>query len=83
MNPVLPWNIEYISDAFLKAADKLRESIRFAHSLDATVNEKYGYSDVVVLFRPKHLENKFEPSSVVFEGSADRAEIESFIKKNL
>lgn len=71
-----------LKDAFLKAADKLRESIRFAHSLDATVNEKYGFSDVVVLFRPKHLENKFEPSSVVFEGSADRAEIESFIKKN-
>lgn len=71
-----------LKDAFMKLADKLRESVRFGHSLDTAVNEKYGYSDVVVLFRPKHLENKFEPSSVVFEGSADKTELDSFIKEN-
>merc|ERR1712198_36819 len=71
-----------LKDAFLKAADKLRESVRFGHSLNAEVNEKYGYSDVVVLFRPKQLHNKFEPASVVFEGAADKVEIDAFVKEN-
>ncbi|XP_068230096.1 protein disulfide-isomerase A3 [Palaemon carinicauda] len=71
-----------LKDAFMKTADKLRESVRFAHSLTAAVNEHYGKQDVVVLFRPKHLGNKFEPDSVTYEGSEDKVEIESFIKKN-
>lgn len=71
-----------LKDAFMKTADKLRESVRFAHSLTAAVNEKFGKDDVVVLYRPKHLSNKFEPDSVTYEGSADKVEIESFIKKN-
>lgn len=71
-----------LKDAFLKAADKLRESVRFAHSVKAEVNEKYGHNNVVVLFRPKHLENKFEPSSVVYEGPNDRSSIEAFVKEN-
>lgn len=71
-----------LTDAFLKAADKLRESVRFGHSSDAAVSEKYGHNDVVVLFRPKHLENKFEPSSVVYEGGVEKNEMETFVKKN-
>lgn len=80
---MLPFNFCVFPDAFLKAADKLRESVRFAHSVKAEVNEKYGHNDVVVLFRPKRLENKFEPSSVVYEGPNDRSSIEAFIKENL
>jgi len=46
------------------------------------VNEKYGHNNVVVLFRPKQLGNKFEPATVVFEGAEDKSAIESFVKKN-
>ncbi|KAK3864197.1 hypothetical protein Pcinc_030095 [Petrolisthes cinctipes] len=71
-----------LKDAFLRAADNLRESVRFGHSVEAAINEKYGHNDVVVLFRPKHLENKFEPSSVVYEGGVEKNAIETFVKKN-
>lgn len=56
--------------------------MRFGHSSVAAVSEKYGHNDVVVLFRPKHLDNKFEPSSVVYEGGVEKNEIETFVKKN-
>lgn len=72
-----------IAEAFLKAADKLRETVRFAHSVKAEVNEKYGHNNVVVLFRPKHMENKFEPASVVYEGPIDKSAIEAFVKEHL
>ncbi|KAK7086825.1 Protein disulfide-isomerase A3 [Halocaridina rubra] len=71
-----------LKDTFMKVADKLRESVRFGHSINAEVNDKYGKKDVVVLYRPKHLSNKFEPDSVTFEGSPDKNEIEAFIKDN-
>lgn len=70
------------SDAFLQAADKLRETVRFAHSVKAEVDEKFGHKNVIVLYRPKHLDNKFEPSSVVFDGLEDKTAIQAFIKKN-
>lgn len=68
--------------AFMKAANKNRETWSFAHSLDSAVNEKYGYSDKVVLFRPKHLHNKFEPALVVFDGETIDKAIEAFVKVN-
>lgn len=71
-----------LKDAFMKVADKMRESIRFGHSLTAAVNEKYDKQDVIVLYRPTHLSNKFEPDTVTFEGTEDKNEIESFIKDN-
>ncbi|KAG7168128.1 disulfide-isomerase A3-like [Homarus americanus] len=71
-----------LKDAFLKAADKLRETVRFGHSVKAEINEKYGYDNVVVLIRPKHLENKFEETSVVYEGPNDKSAIETFVKDN-
>ncbi|KAG0711373.1 Protein disulfide-isomerase A3 [Chionoecetes opilio] len=71
-----------LKDAFLQAADKLRETVRFAHSVKAEVDEKYGHKNVIVLFRPKHLSNKFEPSSLVYEGVEEKAAIQAFLKKN-
>lgn len=70
------------TDAFLQVADKLRETVRFGHSVKAEVDEKYGYKNMIVLFRPKHLDNKFEPSSVSYEGAEEKTAIQAFIKKN-
>ncbi|KAF0287538.1 Protein disulfide-isomerase A3 [Amphibalanus amphitrite] len=69
-----------LKPVFEKVSDKLREKVRFGHTSDAALLEKHG-EDVLVLFRPKHLKNTFEESSVKTD-STDRAEIEAFIKEN-
>jgi len=69
-----------LKGAFLKLADKLREKVRFAHSTNKDVIEKKGFKDNVVLYRPKHLQNKFEDNQVVFEGKEDK--LNEFITKN-
>nr|CAH0100437.1 unnamed protein product [Daphnia galeata] len=67
---------------FMKLADKLRESVRFAVTSNKDVLEKYGYSNNIVLFRPKHLHNKFEPDFIVYEGAATKEAINTFVEKN-
>merc|ERR1711928_74184 len=52
---------------FMKVADKLRESVNFGVSSSKNVIEKYGYKSNIVLFRPKHLSNKFE-SDIAYYG---------------
>jgi protein disulfide isomerase family A protein 3 len=72
-----------LKTVYMKLADKLRESVRFAVSSNKDVVEKYGYSDNIVLFRPKHLHNKFEPNFIVYEGAATKEAINTFVEKNL
>ncbi|XP_054278319.1 protein disulfide-isomerase A3-like [Macrosteles quadrilineatus] len=67
---------------FLKIADKLREKHRFGLSTASAVLEKQGVKDGIVLFRPKHLQSKFEPSTVTYEGKPSKNEIEIWIIKN-
>lgn len=71
-----------LKTAFLKTADKLRESVRFAHSTFNEVLNKQGLKDNIVLFRPAILKNKFEDNQVVYSGSADSGSIKFFITKN-
>jgi len=64
---------------FEKTADKLRESVIFAHvftdSVEGDVSSVHGLSGVkapaVVLVRPPTLTNKFEEGQVVFDDSSD------------
>nr|SVE73479.1 EOG090X0438 [Daphnia atkinsoni] len=71
-----------LKNMFLKLADKLRESVKFGVSSNKDVLAKYGYSDNVVLFRPKHLHNKFEPDFVIFDGAATKEAINAWVEKN-
>ena len=66
---------------FLKFADKNREKYRFGHSSDPDVLKKQGENDAVVIIRAPHLANKFEDSTVKFEGSTE-ADIHTFVKEN-
>lgn len=68
--------------AFLKLADKLREKVQFAHSSLKEILDKQGATDAVVLFRPALLKNKFEPTFVTYEGSADSSDLNDFINNN-
>ena len=74
---------ENISDAFMKVADKMRETVRFGHTSASAVIDKYGQKDTIILFRNPALANKFEESTVKYEGSDDKSKIEKFIKENL
>lgn len=67
---------------FAKVADKLRESVKFGVSYSKDVAEKFGYTNKIVLFRPKHLSNKFEADVAVYDGSASKEEIASWVQKN-
>jgi len=52
-----------------KAAREMRETVAFAHTTSEEVMKKYGYSDDVVLFRPKNLQNKFEASELKYDSA--------------
>nr|CAG4642426.1 EOG090X0438 [Evadne anonyx] len=71
-----------LNNNFMTVADKLRETIKFGVSSAKDVLEKYGHKNNIVLFRPKHLSNKFESDSVVYEGSASKDEITTWVQKN-
>ncbi|CAG9817020.1 unnamed protein product [Phaedon cochleariae] len=68
--------------AFLKIADKLREKVKFAHTSSKDLLKAQGVSDGIVLFRPEYLKNKFEDSSVKYQGTANSEEINKFITEH-
>lgn len=71
-----------LKEEFMKVADKLRESINFAHTFNDAVMKKYEFSDDIVLFRPKKLKNKFEDQTVKYDGTEDKSKLEKFIDDN-
>jgi len=70
-----------LAKTFLKFADKNREKYRFGHSTDADVLKKQGETNKIVLIRAPHLSNKFEESTVEFDGSSE-SDLATFIKDN-
>ncbi|KAG5274098.1 hypothetical protein AALO_G00159160 [Alosa alosa] len=70
---------------FLKSASALRESYRFAHTNNEDLLKKYDVeAEGVILFRPPHLTNKFEDSSVKFsEEKLTNAKIKRFIQDSI
>ncbi|CAG9855022.1 unnamed protein product [Phyllotreta striolata] len=71
-----------LKGAFLKVADKLREKVKFAHTTRKELLDAQKVKDGLVLFRPQHLQNKFEDNSVKYTGGADAEDIQKFITKN-
>lgn len=72
-----------IQQTFAKTAAKLREDYNFAHSSAEEVLTKLGQTEAVVLYRPKHLKNKFEDDTVVYDGSAtDKGALAAWISDN-
>ena len=68
--------------AFDTASKKLREMARFAHTYAESLLKKEGSKDKIVLYRPKLLQNKFEPDTLTHEGSDTVADVSEFITKN-
>nr|XP_033775897.1 protein disulfide-isomerase A3 [Geotrypetes seraphini] len=70
---------------FLKAASSLRENYRFAHTSENAILEKYKPDgDGIVIFRPSHLANKFEDSTVSYSDlKMSNNKIKNFIQENI
>ncbi|KAE8618061.1 hypothetical protein XENTR_v10009261 [Xenopus tropicalis] len=71
---------------FLKAANTLRDNYRFAHTDEKELVDKYDSNgEGFVLFRPQHLANKFEDSSVTFpaDEKITSSKIKKFIQDNI
>uniref|UniRef100_A0ABD2WL77 Protein disulfide-isomerase n=1 Tax=Trichogramma kaykai TaxID=54128 RepID=A0ABD2WL77_9HYME len=71
-----------LSAAYHAVTKKLREKVRFAHVIAPEVLKKEELKNNIVLYRPKVLNNKFEPSKLVYEGAESVGDIQSFIKEN-
>jgi len=73
-----------IQQTLAKTAAKLREEYTFAHTSAEEVMTKLGHKEGVVMFRPKHLQNKFEDSAVVYSGSdSDKGALATWIGDNI
>ncbi|KAK6471429.1 protein disulfide-isomerase A3-like [Huso huso] len=69
---------------FLKAAAVLRDSYRFAHtSTPELLHRNQIQGEAVVLFRPPHLNSKFEDSSVRYTEAISTSSLRRFIKENI
>ena len=63
---------------------KLREDYTFAYTSNEDVMAKLGHTEGVVMFRPKHLQNKFEDSEVIYSDSAsDKGALTAWITDNI
>ena len=71
-----------LKSSLVKLAEKLRESVRFGITTKKDVLTKFGHSDKVVLYRPKHLNNKFEEDYVVYDGPATKEGLNTWVEKN-
>jgi len=73
-----------IQQTLAKTAAKLREEYTFAHTSAEEVMTKLGHTEGVVMFRPKHLQSKFEDSAVVYSGSdSDKGALATWIGDNI
>jgi len=69
-----------LKGVFQKVSDSLRESVRFGIAEDDSIIAKYKHSNAVVLFRPKHLQSKFEDALLVYDGSVDKPTLFQWVK---
>ncbi|KAL1129971.1 hypothetical protein AAG570_012915 [Ranatra chinensis] len=72
-----------LKDAYQKVADSLREKFRFSITEEQDILSQNSIENGVKLFRPKHLHNKFEPSSLEYSGDANKDSLEKWLKKNI
>ncbi|XP_067832017.1 protein disulfide-isomerase A3-like [Heptranchias perlo] len=68
---------------FIKAANSLRNSYRFAHTYTPELLQQHSVDgEAVILFRPPRLANKFEESKVMVDDLSSSTKITKFVKEN-
>uniref|UniRef100_A0AC34PWC8 Protein disulfide-isomerase n=1 Tax=Panagrolaimus sp. JU765 TaxID=591449 RepID=A0AC34PWC8_9BILA len=68
-----------LKDSFLKVADTERDRFRFGYSQNAEVLKKTGFTDDIVVYVPKKLQNKFDPNEFKYDGNYDTDKIKNFL----
>jgi protein disulfide isomerase family A protein 3 len=68
---------------FQKLADALNEDFSFGHTTSKDIMDKYKHTDNFVIFRPKKLENKFEPTELVYDGEASLSTMKKFVNDKI
>ncbi|CAJ0927683.1 unnamed protein product, partial [Mesorhabditis belari] len=68
-----------LKDSFLKVADTERDRFRFGYTSVKAVLEKAGFTDDIVVYPPKKLQNKFEPNEFKYDGNYDTDKIKNFL----
>lgn len=71
-----------LATSFHAVSKKLKEKVKFAHTTAKSVLEKEGHKNTIVLYRPKVLQNKFEPNTVKHEDGDSVSDVQEFINKN-
>ncbi|GJQ84935.1 ERp60 [Trypoxylus dichotomus] len=71
-----------LQSAFLKASFVLKNKAKFAHITSPSILSKFGLTNNVILFKPKHFHNKFEAQNVSYAGHGDSQELINFIQNN-
>lgn len=71
-----------LAQKFKSLADLMSEDYRFAMTTSADVLEASGHKDVMVLFRPARLLNKFDEDVSVYSGEAERDAMKLWVVKN-
>lgn len=71
-----------LATSFHTVSKKLKEKVRFAHTTAKSLMEKEGHKNTIVLYRPKILQNKFEPNTVKLESGNSISDVQEFITKN-
>lgn len=72
-------NESKLKDSFLKVADTERDRFQFAYTSDSSVLKETGYTDDIVVFTPKQLQNKFDPKEFKYDGNYDTDKIKNFL----
>ncbi|KAL3865494.1 hypothetical protein ACJMK2_042879 [Sinanodonta woodiana] len=70
-----------LAKTFQKVADALSMEMRFAHTTEQAIRDKYSYNDDVVLFQPKKYHSKFEESVSKYNDDAAVHKIKAWIQK--
>jgi protein disulfide isomerase family A protein 3 len=72
-----------VKKEFTKVADALSEDFKFGYTADPEAVEKYGYTDEIVIYQPKRLQNKFDPTALKYEGDVKTGSVKKFINDNI
>lgn len=71
-----------LAKSFHKMADQMKEQIRFAHALSEELHKKF--KDRVVIFQPKRLHTKLQPTEHACSSDADKlSELKNCLRDNL
>ncbi|XP_002740183.1 protein disulfide-isomerase A3-like [Saccoglossus kowalevskii] len=68
---------------FLKFAGSERDNYKFVHTGEQAVLDRLGTENGdIVIFRPTHLQSKFEDSKIKFDGTVKSGNLKKFVKEN-